>query len=732
MLARDPAPRLRDLARSVCAAGRGPVWVAIVADSIDDLRAKLDGAKAGTPDRRGVYVAGLPGDAGKRGPVAFLCPGQGSQRPGMLAELFITFPRLHRLLALGEKWARTMFPPAPFTREERAAQAAALTDTRVAQPALGIADLAVADLLARSASAPTWRAATATASWPRCASPARSASPTCSPCPRRAASTSSTRRARIPARWSAVAASADVVAPVVAGCEGVVIANHNSPSQCVLSGPTRRSRWRWCWSAAGLTARRLPVACAFHSPVVAAARDGLARRLAEMDLAAPRIPVWSNVTAEPYPADADGVRALIADQVAKPVKFAQEIEAMYAAGARIFVETGPGQVLTRLVAEILGDRPHVAVATDAGGDPGVRQLLKAVATLAVHGVAVDASVCSGTATPRSSISIPNAPRSSAMQWVVNGHVARPAGTEVPRSSHVVPALGSAAATALALAPSAIVPAGGNGVHAVAPGFPVSERDGVVVEYLRTMRQMIGAQRDVMLQYLGAPAGATAVYVPHEAVAMPVHAIEVAPAAVAAPVVAAPAAPPSTLQLAITIVSERTGYPVETLGLDLDLEADLSIDSIKRIEIIGELAARLGLRVQDGGADSDAVVEELATRKTLRGLVEWLDNKVGTAVAAPATDTASAEAAPRSSRASARRRRARVEGAPRSTASSSISSPRPRPATAHRPPRSPASASASSAVARSPARSPPGSRTRARTSASPSAAIRWSTATPSTR
>jgi hypothetical protein len=156
-----------------------------------------------------------------------------------------------------------------------------------------------------------------------------------------------------------------------------------------------------------------------------------------------------------------------------------------------------------------------------------------------------------------------------------------------------------------------------------------------------MRQMIGAQRDVMLQYLGAPAGATAVYVPQEVVAMPVPAIEVAPV-VAAPVVAAPVAPPSTLQLAITIVSERTGYPVETLGLDLDLEADLSIDSIKRIEIIGELAARLGLRVQDGGASSDAVVEELATRKTLRGLVEWLDNKVGTG-AATATEAATATA-----------------------------------------------------------------------------------------
>src|SRR5207245_2683107 len=72
----------------------------------------------------------------------------GSQRPGMLAELFLAFPRLGRLLAKGERWLARIFPPAAFTDDERAAQAAALTDTRVAQPALGIADLAVASLLA--------------------------------------------------------------------------------------------------------------------------------------------------------------------------------------------------------------------------------------------------------------------------------------------------------------------------------------------------------------------------------------------------------------------------------------------------------------------------------------------------------------------------------------------------------------------------------------------------------
>jgi NAD(P)-dependent dehydrogenase (short-subunit alcohol dehydrogenase family) len=72
-----------------------------------------------------------------------------------------------------------------------------------------------------------------------------------------------------------------------------------------------------------------------------------------------------------------------------------------------------------------------------------------------------------------------------------------------------------------------------------------------------------------------------------------------------------------------IVAERTGYPTDMLDSDLDLEADLSIDSIKRIEIIGELAERIGLSDDSGGVD-DNTVEELAQLKTISEIVNWID------------------------------------------------------------------------------------------------------------
>jgi acyl transferase domain-containing protein/NAD(P)H-dependent flavin oxidoreductase YrpB (nitropropane dioxygenase family)/NADP-dependent 3-hydroxy acid dehydrogenase YdfG len=586
--------KLRDLARTTCTRGNGPVQIAIVAESLDDLRGKLAAARAGKAER-GVFFSS------EGGKVAFVMPGQGSQKVGMLADLFCAFPRLHRLLALGRKWAPYMLPGQVFTKEERARQAERLTDTRVAQPALGMADLAVAELLQLLGVQPDMLAG-------------HSYGELAALCVAGALREDdllalSEARGKLileaaggdPGTMAAVAGDAETVTKIVAGCEGVVVANFNSPKQCVLSGTKPAVEMALVLiKAAGLAAKPIPVACAFHSPVVAGAQHGLAKRLADLDVRAPRMPVYSNVTAAPY----GDVRELLAEQVAKPVRFAQEIEAMYAAGARVFVEAGPGQVLSRLVDEILGERPHSSIACD-GGLPG---LLRALAQLAVTGVPVDpAALYWDRDAAVLDLDAPPAKRAS---WLVNGQAARPANGEARKTM--------TKAITKAVVPAVVAP-----IAAASAAPATNEREGAVIEYLRTMRTMISAQRDVMLAYLGS-APAPMVEVVPQAKAKVIEVIE-APAP--APVVEKPAEKIDPLQLVIAIVSERTGYPPETLGLDLDLEADLSIDSIKRIEIIGELAQRLGLRVENGAGDADAVVEELATRKTLRALVTWLGERL---------------------------------------------------------------------------------------------------------
>jgi acyl transferase domain-containing protein/NAD(P)H-dependent flavin oxidoreductase YrpB (nitropropane dioxygenase family) len=593
-------PRLRDLARTA-ASDPGAVQVAIVADSLADLRSKLAEARAGRTSRDVCVAAPLPGK------LAFVCPGQGSQKPGMLAELFVAFPRLHRWLELGDKWVGKLFPPTAYNKEGKTAQAAAITDTRVAQPVLGMGALAVADLLHMLGVQPDMAAGHSYGELAAlCIAGAFD--------PAALLALSEARGEHIlaaagddPGTMAAVAGDADAVAPVVVGT-GVVVANHNSRKQCVLSGATAAVEDAVArLKAAGMGAKRIPVACAFHSPIVAGAREALARELDAIDVRDPRIPVWSNVTAEPY--GAGQVRELLAAQVAAPVRFAHEIEAMYAAGARVFVEAGPGQVLTRLIDEILGDRPHLAIAIEGG-------LLRALAALATAGIAIDPEPLFWDRD--AAIVEPEAAPPKPPTWLVNGQAARPAHGEAPMKVRPVALAPIIASTPVTAAPAAAGVAAG--------------RDGVVIEYLRNMRSMIAAQRDVMLSFLGSVPAPMVVDAP------PPHMIEVA--AAPAPALAAAGAPPRAIpepaapavtdpmQLVLSIVSERTGYPTETLGLDLDLEADLSIDSIKRIEIIGELAMRLGLRVENGAGDADAVVEELATRKTLRALVAWLTERLG--------------------------------------------------------------------------------------------------------
>ena len=92
---------------------------------------------------------------------------------------------------------------------------------------------------------------------------------------------------------------------------------------------------------------------------------------------------------------------------------------------------------------------------------------------------------------------------------------------------------------------------------------------------------------------------------------------------------------------LAVVSERTGYPAEMLGLDADLEGDLGIDSIKRVEIAGTLTQGLGLE------DRSAIdIEELTASRTLTAVIDILEAALGgagvTATAAPPGEQAGAQ------------------------------------------------------------------------------------------
>jgi acyl carrier protein len=85
-----------------------------------------------------------------------------------------------------------------------------------------------------------------------------------------------------------------------------------------------------------------------------------------------------------------------------------------------------------------------------------------------------------------------------------------------------------------------------------------------------------------------------------------------------------ARPASTAEFSAELlkaVSERTGYPVDMLDMDAHMEADLGIDSIKRIEIFSNLSQRHSLV---GDRDEEKLIEELSGFKTLREVVAWYE------------------------------------------------------------------------------------------------------------
>ncbi|MFE6486516.1 SDR family NAD(P)-dependent oxidoreductase, partial [Streptomyces sp. NPDC057757] len=612
----DPGPyepwRLRDFAlsasrRAESVAARGArVRIALVAESTEELAALLRRAVAGEhAPKDGLFAA----DETEPGELALLFPGQGSQRPGMFAELFVAFPELQRVLRLDKETARVLFPPSAFDDKGRAEQQERITDTSVAQPALGLTALAAHQLLARAGVRPAMAAGHSYGELAALAAAGALA-------PEELLRVSRERAAAIlaatgdgdPGTMAAVSAGEPEVAAALAEAglaASVVTANRNSPQQTVISGPTEDvltavERLR----AQGLGAKRIPVACAFHSPLVAAAGEAFTEVLAEVPFGAIDFPVWSNRTARRYPGTAEGIRAELAAQIGAPVRFADQIEAMYEAGARIFVEAGPGSTLTRLVGKILGDRPHRTVALESGPRKGLTGFLAALAQLAVAGADIrTAWLFQGRdAVPADARAV----RRRRAAWTVDGHLLRSADGALP---------------AAALHPAQRVPEALVTHSASAGPVAATGSEALISEFLRTSREMIAAQRDVMLGYLGTDPGvrpAAPAPIAYADTPVTVTALPAVPSPRPAtdPISAVTTAPAGVpvLSLVLEVIGERTGYPVDMIEPDLDLEADLSVDSIKRAEIAGELAGRLGLT-----ATGDTDVEELAKARTAAGI-----------------------------------------------------------------------------------------------------------------
>jgi acyl transferase domain-containing protein/short-subunit dehydrogenase len=338
------------------------------------------------------------GSGKKPGKLAVLFPGQGAQYVSMLRDLACQFPQVLNNLKqanaslaeaeYGKRLSDYIYPIPVFTEEAKKQQEATLRETQNAQPAIGVVSIAAMHILeyfgikAEFAAGHSYGELVALC---------------VAGCIDEASLYRLSRlRGELMAMGEgdhggmlAVTASVDEVLEFVDEEQlDLVIANHNAPAQVVLSGATdqiekasERCKQR------GLRTSILPVAAAFHSRFVSDAETPFAEALSAIKFNQGRLTVLSNTIADVYPDDCEEAKQLLAGQLARPVKFVHEIEKMYDLGVRIFVEAGPGKRLTGLVKSILDGHDYHAFAVDAssGKRSGQYDLACLLAPLSVLG-----------------------------------------------------------------------------------------------------------------------------------------------------------------------------------------------------------------------------------------------------------------------------------------------------------------------------------------------------------
>lgn len=762
--------RLVDLAEALsreAAKHRGDCRLAIVAKDLQSLRSQLTLA-ASKLSRNEPFSPVEPivfGEAPALGPVAFLFPGQGSQYLNMLEELAVCFPMVREVFetadviledALPQPLTGAIFPPPAYSPSEETEQSRFLNQTWFAQPALGAAGYALFSLLKAAGIEPDVVAGHSYGEYVAlCAAGTLSFSELMRISEQRGRAVQETQGTES-VQMVAVQAGVDTVSKLLDTHAGVAIAGSNAPDQTIVGGQRiPMETFISSLDAAKIRYQKLAMSAGFHIPEAQAAADRFAGALARVDLQKPRLPVYSNLEAAPYATQAEAIRAILVKQLTQPLRFQEEVEAIYAAGVRIFLEVGPGNVLSGLVQRILGDQPAVILATNKKGSAsGFADYLKVLGWFYVAGRTVRLEklfAASNRELPELENLLKREAPPKPTDWIVTGGKARP----MVQKTQATVATPAKAITAAAVdgnvplpkpaspsimvgatsSPSASVSRPSTNAFASTPNGPSREaaqrpvqpappsvppaalRDGpappariaaldvsgemtlgnghvehVVTAFQTTMQQFLDYQlesnrqrQELMSRFLDTQramvealagngagqhfSGASAapaftsppqVYpAPLIPEVSPTLTQTVAPVSLSTSVVEAPpepqvaaAAPQSQPEPPATgpalslhdtllgLISKRTGYPPEMLELDLNLEADLGIDSIKRAEIFGTLLEHMGLAQNDREREEYFVA--ISRLRTLREVLAWLEEQTAEKDAPPPL-TATAEA-----------------------------------------------------------------------------------------
>lgn len=288
------------------------------------------------------------------GKIAFVFSGQGDQFPGMGKDLYETYPAAKKIFELCDEIRPGTSAQCFYGTEDE------LKETGNTQPCLFAMEAAAASVLMEKGIVPD---VTAGFSLGEVAAAAVSGTFDYETgfrlvCKRgelmqRAAEQFETSMAAV------VKLTAEQVQQLCRSYSEVYPVNFNCPGQITVSGLSSEMT-AFCADvkAAGGRAIPLKVKGAFHSPFMNPAAKAFAEELAAADLLERSIPLYSNVTAEPY---GDDVVGLLSSQICNPVQWETLVRNLIADGVDTFIEIGPGKTLTNLIKKINGEVRTVPV-----------------------------------------------------------------------------------------------------------------------------------------------------------------------------------------------------------------------------------------------------------------------------------------------------------------------------------------------------------------------------------
>ena len=283
--------------------------------------------------------------------IAFLFAGQGAQYVGMGRDLYESVPAAKEVFDLGE----SRRPGTLATCFEGPGEA--LTQTENTQPALFLVDLACARALSAAGVTPDAVAGFSLGEIPALAFTEVLSDADAFDTVVLRGNTMQTCGERHPGGMAAVMKlPPEEVERIAATFNCIYPVNYNCPGQIACAGAAGEiDAFCDAVKAAGGRAVKLAVSGAFHTPFMADATDALRRHLSGLALSAPKIPFYSDYTADLYPGDSETIAETIAEQASRSVRWETIIRRMADTGIDTFIEVGAGATLSKLVSRTLTD-----------------------------------------------------------------------------------------------------------------------------------------------------------------------------------------------------------------------------------------------------------------------------------------------------------------------------------------------------------------------------------------